>query len=67
MARFILAFKKLLNLLKLTAPSQEEISTLANDESIAYAEEKTDGTVTLNAVTNDGEVIELATGKVIEM
>ena len=67
MARFILAFKKLLNLLKLTAPSQEEISALANDESIAYAEEKDDGSVTLNAVTNDGEVIELATGKVIEM
>jgi hypothetical protein len=67
MARFILAFKKLLNLLKLTAPSQKEITSLADNESIAFAEEKDDGTVALNAITNDGEVIELATGKVIEM
>lgn len=63
--KFILAFKKLLNLISFLTPSNDQISKLSEDEAIAYVSEETDGTVTLTAVGNDGETIELAKGTVI--
>jgi hypothetical protein len=65
MAKFILAFRKLLNLLSFTAPSQEQISALSNDEAIAYVNAEDDGSITLIGVGNDGEPIELAKGTVV--
>lgn len=65
MAKFILAFRKLLNLLSFTAPSREQISALSNDEAIAYVNAEDDGSITLIGVGNDGEPIELAKGTVI--
>lgn len=65
MAKFILAFRKLLNLLSFTAPSREQISALSNDEAIVYVNAEDDGSITLIGVGNDGEPIELAKGTVI--
>lgn len=65
MAKFILAFRKLLNLLSFTPPSQEQISALNNDEAIAYVNAEDDGSITLIGVGNDGEPIELAKGTVV--
>lgn len=65
MAKFILAFRKLLNLISFTAPSQEQISALSNDEAITYVNQEDDGSATLIGIGNDGEHIELAKGTVI--
>jgi hypothetical protein len=65
MAKFILAFRKLLNLLSFKAPSTEQIEALNDDEAIAYVNPEDDGSVTLMGVGNDGEPIELAKGTVI--
>ena len=65
MAKFILAFRKLLNLISFSAPSDDQISKLSDDETIAYISEETDGTLTLTAVENDGETIKLAKGTVV--
>lgn len=61
MAKFILAFKRILNLIKLSFPAQDEISSLNNDECILYVLE-TNETTTLNGVTNTNEIYELASG-----
>jgi hypothetical protein len=65
MAKFILAFRKLLNLLSFKAPSQEQLSTLSNTEAIAYVNAEDDGSITLIGVDKDGNSIELAKGSVI--
>ena len=57
MAKFILAFRKLLNLLSFKAPSQEQLSALSNAED--------DGSITLIGVNKDGNSIELAKGTVV--
>lgn len=65
MAKFILAFKKILNLLSFSAPTEEQTIALADDETIAYVSESDEGSVSLLAVGNDGETIELAEGVVV--
>lgn len=65
MAKFILAFRKLLNLLSFTPPSQEQISALNNDEAIVYVNAEDDGSITLIGVVNDSEPFELAKGTVV--
>lgn len=65
MAKFILAFRKLLNLLSFTAPSQEQLSALSNDEAIAYVNAEDDGSITLIGVDKDGNALELAKGNVV--
>lgn len=65
MAKFILAFRKLLNLLSFKAPSQEQLSALSNDEAIAYVNAEDDGSITLIGVDKDGNSIELAKGTVV--
>jgi hypothetical protein len=65
MAKFILAFRKLLNLLSFKAPSTEQIEALNDDEAIAYVNAEDDGSITLIGVDKDGNSIELAKGSVI--
>lgn len=65
MAKFILAFRKLLNLLSFKAPSQEQLSDLSDDEAIAYVNAEDDGSITLISVDKDGNAIELAKGNVV--
>jgi hypothetical protein len=66
MSKFILAFKRMINLLRLTSPSNEEVSSLGNDEAIMFAVEDENGNISLNTITNDGTVVEVAVGRQVQ-